>query len=120
MPNTYLSPTVVLPKSLLISAITKSSPMVITVGSSNNYVVGQLVSLTVPSTYGMYQANQLIGQITAINGLDFSVDIDSTQFDTFSVPPTYQERPASLSPYGSRNLYNVQYVPFHSQNNIGN
>lgn len=86
----------------------------------NDYVVGQLIQLTVPSSYGMYQANGLTGQILSINGLVFTVDINSLNFDVFAIPATGQPQPASFASYGSRNLYNVNTVPFHSEGNFGN
>lgn len=125
--NTYLPGTLVIPGSLLISNMTQSIKMVVTIVDSevNSYVVGQLVFLVVPKPYGMIQANGLTGQITNINGLDFTLDIDSTYFDAFTVPPTLSsvEKPASLSPAGSRNLQinnDTQRVPFQNLNDRGN
>lgn len=123
--NIFLPPTPVVPGSLLISAITQSNPMVVTIVDSiyNTYIVGMLATLTVPSSYGMFQANELTGQITAISGTNFSLNIDSSQFDAFvapipSLPPP--SKPASLAPGGSRNLYDVNVEPFHSLTNQGN
>lgn len=126
--NTYLPGTIQIPSSLLITAITNSFPMIVTcsvnpVTAAFTYIVGQLVKLYIPITYGMYQANNLIGQITNVNGLSLSLDIDSTMFDPFVVPVDSSESPASLSPYGSRNLsFNnfTNQVPFQSYNNEGN
>ena len=118
--NTYLPGTPCAPLSLLITAITQAFPMVVTVATANNYVVGQLVTLTVPFDYGMFQANELTGEIIEINGLQFNLNIDSTQFDAFTIPATYKEQPASLCSSGSRNLYNNTTVPFHSLTNTGN
>lgn len=108
--------------------------MVITVAvgnpasESNTYIVGMQVRLTVPITYGMFQANNLVGTITAVNGSNFTLNIDSSLFDAFVVPlviqPGYTTTPASISPFGSRNLdfNNVtsSVIPFQSLNNIGN
>ncbi len=123
--NTFLPPTPVIPGFLLITNITSTNPMIITIVDSieNTYIVGQLVHLSIPASYKMVQANQLTGQITNINGLNFTVDIDASQFDVFIVPPTFTEQPASLSPAGSRNLeFNnfTRRVPFQSLNNVGN
>ncbi len=71
----------------------------------------------------MYQANGLVGTITAISGSDFTLDIDSSQFDTFTVPSGNEEQPATISPAGSRNYqYNntSKLVPFQALNNVGN
>jgi len=129
MPNQYLQPVIQIPSSLLVTAITNSSPMVITVQvgnastEANTYIVGQAVRLNVPPTYGMYQANGLVGTITAINGSNFTLSLDSSQFDPFVVPSGNVEQPATIAPNGSRNYqYNnlSTTVPFQSYNNIGN
>jgi len=98
------------------------SPMTITVATPNNYIVGQLVTLTVPFDYGMYQANGLTASIIAIDstGLIFSVAIDATQFDPFVIPTMYQPMPAQLTSAGARNVWNYTTLPFHSLTNVGN
>ncbi len=124
--NVFLPPSPVVPGSLLITAITQAYPMVVTITNSiyNTYVVGQLVCLTVPASYGMFQANELTGEILDINNTNFSLNINSSNFDAFvipgpSVPPP--SVPASLAPAGSRNIYNITAEPFRALNgNIGN
>lgn len=120
--NTFLPPSPVVPQFLVIEDITTTSPMIITVTTDNDYVVGQLVHLSVPETYGMFQADQLTGTIIAVDdtNLIFTVDINATQFDTFVAPPNFTEKPATIAPAGSRNIYNSTTVPFHSQGNVGN
>lgn len=131
MANQYLPGVNTIPNSLVIIDITKSSPMMVTatlVNTApnprvNTYLVGMNVKLYVPITYGMFQANGLIGTILNLSGNVFTLNLDSTTFDTFSIPISQVESPASLSPYGSRNLqYNntTNEVPFQSLNNIGN
>jgi hypothetical protein len=129
MPNQYLPGVITIPSSLVITAITQSSPMVITLdianttSEANTYIVGMAVRLFVPTTYKMYQANNLVGTITAINGLDFTLNLDSSLFDAFVVPSGNVTQPATIAPYGSRNLeYNnfTKNVPFQSLNNLGN
>ena len=120
--NIYLPGTPCAPLSLLISSITQTSPMVITVATPNNYIVNQIVNLTVPDDYGMYQANDLTAPIIAIDptGLIFSVAIDATQFDPFIIPAMYQPMPAQLTSAGARNVYDYTQLPFHSLTNVGN
>lgn len=125
--NTYLPPSPVVPGFLLISDITQTYPMVVTIVDSiyNTYVEGQLVTLTVPSSYGMFQANELTGKIIYIDGTNFYLNIDARGFDAFVIPNPSTlpppSRPASLSPGGSRNIYNSTVEPFHSLNgNTGN
>jgi hypothetical protein len=130
MPNQYLPPVIQIPSALNITAISQTLPMVIAVtpGNSvsqvNDYIVGMAVRLNVPQTYKMFQANGLVGTITAISGPNFTLNLDSSQFDAFVVPTGNTEQPATIAPNGSRNL---QYtngtslnVPFQSFNNIGN
>ena len=120
--NTYLPISPMLPMSLLITAITNSSPAIITVATANSYIPGMLVNLVIPSDYGMYQANGLTVQLLGVNGLNFTCLLDTTNFDPFTTPPAgvLYERPASLSPGGSRNSYNITNIPFRSEGNFGN
>lgn len=129
MVNQYLPPVIQIPSSLLITNITQSSPMLVTVSignsttEANTYIPGMAVRLFVPTTYGMYQANNLVGTIIGISGSDFALNIDSSLFDTFVIPADNTVTPASLSPAGSRNLQydnSTDLVPFQSLNNIGN
>lgn len=130
MPNQYLPGVIQIPSSLLITAATKSFPMVITVAVGNTstevntYIVGMAVRLFVPWSYRMWQANGLVATITDINSNDFSLNVDSSLFDTFVIPSSTAETPASISPSGSRNLQYTnntsRFVPFQSLNNIGN
>lgn len=131
MANQYLPGVNTIPNSLVITAITKSMPMVVTttlVNSApnprvNTYQAGMNVRLYVPRTYGMFQANGLVGTILSLVGNVFTLGLDSTQFDTFSVPITSVESPASLSSFGSKNLEfsnSTDQVAFQSLNNQGN
>ena len=88
--NIYLPPSPVVPGNLLITAITNTNPMVVTITNSiyNTYVVGMLVTLTVPQSYGMQQANDLTGQIINILGNNFTLNIDASNFDLFVIPPS--------------------------------
>lgn len=118
------------PNSLVITAITQSLPMVVTatlVNTApnprvNTYQTGMNVRLYVPPTYGMYQANGLIGTILSLNGNAFTLNLDSTQFDAFSIPINQIGSPASLSSFGSKNVEynNSTNIAFESLNNIGN
>ena len=129
MPNQYLPPVVQIPSALQITAITQAFPMIVSVEianastEANTYIVGQAVRLYVPYNFGMFQANNLVGTIAAINGSDFSLGIDSTLFDPFSIPVGTRYGPATISPNGSRNLQydnSTNQAPFQSLNNQGN
>ncbi len=130
MTNQYLPPVILIPSSLTITSISQSLPMIISVSiqtpttEANTYIVGMAVRLFVPQTYKMYQANNLVGTITQINGSNFTLNIDSSQFDAFVIPTGNVEQPATIAPNGSRNLEynnsNINKVPFRNLNNIGN
>lgn len=127
MANQYLPGVIQIPSMFLIISMTQSYPMTIgftvpTTGE-NTYISGQLVRLTVPRTWGMYQANGLTADILTIGSSTMTVNIDSTNFDAFINASSSSETPASLSPAGSRNLQfnnTTNLVPFQSFNNIGN
>jgi len=120
--NTFLPPSPVVPPFLLIASITNSYPAIVTVTTENNYVEGQLVHFSVPSSYRMFQINEMTGKILSVDteNLIFTVDIDTNLFDVFVPPPTFSEQPATISSGGSRNIYNTLNVPFHSEGNFGN
>jgi len=127
MPNQFLPGVIQIPSMLLITGITQSFPMVVTFTvpptGSNSYVPGQLVILTVPRTWGMFQANWLVGKILGVNSTTMALDIDSTNFDAFVNGSATSVTPASLAPAGSRNLEfdnTTNKVPFQSFNNRGN
>lgn len=127
--NTFLPPSPVAPKFLLISNITQANPMVVTVTTDNEYVIDQLAYFSIPFDYGMFQLDGLTGKVINVDStnLVLTFNINSTQFDAFTTPSAgvKKERPASLSPAGSRNLTNfntnIRIVPFHSiDGQIGN
>src|ERR1700678_637039 len=88
--NTYLPPVVAIPSALEITAISNTNPMVVTVDANsdqmNTYMPGQKVILTIPKTYGMWQANGLTGMITAIGTNTLTLNIYSANFDPFVIP----------------------------------
>ena len=125
--TSYLSGVIFIPSTLNITAITQAYPAVITcvvnsVTEANTYIPGMLVRLFVPSSYGMYQANGITTQILAVNGLNFTVNMDSTQFSPFVIP-SGGIQPASMAPAGSQNLAYSNFtnqVAFQPLNNQGN
>lgn len=124
--NTYLPPVISIPSALEITAISQSNPMIITTSMNNDqvntYIPGQNIKLIIPVTWGMWQANQLTTQIIAVNDNQFSVNVNSINFDPFS-NPNDGSGPASLAPSGSKNLQfsnNTNQIGFQSLDNIGN
>lgn len=125
--NVYLPPVIALPSALQITAISQSNPMVITVNANidqvNTYLPLMNVKLTVPASYGMWQSNNLIGNIISATPTQLTVNIDSSNFDPFIIPAAGSQGPATVASFGSKNLqYNnfTRLVPFQSFNNVGN
>jgi hypothetical protein len=86
-----------------ILSITRSNPMVITTSfngstpGNNQYRTGLIVRLFIPLGCGMFQANGILGPITVIDESSFSIDIDSTYFDAYVIPP----EPPALGAFGT-------------------
>lgn len=122
--NQYLSPVIVIPSALEISSISQSQNMIVTTTANsdqvNTYIQGQLVRLTIPYSFGMYQANRLTGKVIDNDGVNITLDIDSSGFDPFML---VSGQIASIAPAGSQNLTLDNFtklVPFQNLNNIGN
>jgi hypothetical protein len=70
----------------IITAITNAYPAVITTQVNHLYTTGMVVRIVIPQADGMQQLNNYLGEII-VTGLDtFTVDVDSTYFDVFTVP----------------------------------
>lgn len=124
--NVYLAPTIQIPSALEITAITQANPMVVSTTANsdqvNTYIPGQMVLFQIPYQYGMWQLNGQYGQIISISGNDFTFNIDSRNYDPFSIPGSNLQG-ASFAPSGSRNLsYSniTNQIGFQSLNNTGN
>lgn len=127
MVNQYLPGVIQIPSMLLITDISQGYPAIVTftvpATGSNTYKAGQLVRLTVPKTWGMFQANGVTARIMSVGVSSMTLDLDTTYFDSFVDGSGTSETPASLAPAGSRNLTldnTTNQVPFQSLNNIGN
>ena len=67
----------------------------------NNYVLGQVVRLLIPSFYGAFQLNNKTGTVIAIPAANQVVlDIDSTGFDPFNPNPSYQKQTPQIVAIG--------------------
>lgn len=77
---------IIQPAMRLISAITNANPAVVTTTFNHLYITGTIVRLDIPFACGMQQANQLTGAINVLSPTTFSISIDTTLFDIFSIP----------------------------------
>jgi hypothetical protein len=127
------------PEYLYITNISQATNAVIStsVDPSNYYVVGNKIHLSVPSSFGMTQMNNVTATILAINAVsatanigayNITVDTNSSAFSAF-VWPASSTSPtsalfATLSPAGSSTQFNpltlvqtgyeFQKTPFHT------
>jgi len=80
--------------------ITQSSPMLVTTDVDHLYTSGLIVKLIVPHNYGMTQANDFQGEITVISATEFTMPVDATGFDMFSLPAGTIQIRAQVVPVG--------------------
>lgn len=116
------------PRYLYITNISQASSAVVTVSTSHNYVVGEMVHFNVPQEFGMQEISQLSGKVTAVSSYTLTVDIDSSAFTAFAFPTSANsatsKKFATLTPAGQKVEYNTvsglqtgydfSYPPFHT------
>jgi hypothetical protein len=95
------------PAMRVITAITNSSPAIVTTSFAHGYINGLIVRLDIPLLFGMQQANHMQGEIVVTGDTTFTIDIDTTLFDIFTNP----------SP-GPQNYTSAQVVPIGENNRI--
>lgn len=87
MSTCYANPNPIFqPAMRLIASITNANPATVTTTFANQYKTGLIVRLDLPLAVGMQQANGLTGTITVIDAVTFTINIDTTSFDAFSIP----------------------------------
>jgi hypothetical protein len=74
------------PAMRLIASITNSFPVVVTTTFAHQYSTGIIVRLDIPVADGMQQANGMTGPITVTSSTTFTMPLDTTYFDPFSIP----------------------------------
>jgi hypothetical protein len=84
----------------VISNITNAFPAVVTTTIPHQYQDGMIVRLLVPNSFGMWQVNKMIGQITIIDTVTFSILLDTTAFNPFVVPTRKTRNFAQSIPVG--------------------
>ncbi len=83
------------PSMRIIAAITNAFPASVTTTFAHQYVTGTIVRLDIPTGFGMVQANQLFGPIEVTSPTTFTIALDTTTFDVFSIP-TYTLLPSMV------------------------
>jgi len=87
----------------LISDITNANEAQITTTTDHEYSDGDIVRIIVPNIYGMKRINNLSGKIKVTGAQTFTIDINTTTFNTFSIPaplPWYVNATAQVLPVG--------------------
>ena len=75
------------PAMRLVTNITRAGSAEVTTSFEHNYETGDIVRLIVPNGYGMVQADRRTGTIAVNSPTTFLIDIDTTYFDPFVIPP---------------------------------
>lgn len=89
--NVPIEPEFYQPRRFVISGITLGTTTTITTTLDMDYVIGQLVRLLIPPTFGTRQLNESQGYVIAIPAANqVTLDINSQGFDSFinSLAPT--------------------------------
>jgi hypothetical protein len=105
MSTCYANPNPVFqPAMRIISAITNANPAVVTTTFAHQYVSGTIVRLDIPPADGMQQITGQTFPILVTGSTTFTVPIDTTLFDAFSIPvspiPPYANICAMAVPVG--------------------
>lgn len=77
------------PAMRIIEAITNGFPAQVTTTFDHDYLTGTVVRLVIPPGYGIVQADQQVGSIVVTGNTTFDIDIDTTFYDSFTVPTTF-------------------------------
>ncbi len=90
------------PFILNIIGITNAQYAVVDFGTAHPYTTGEYISFRVSKPYGMFQINNLRGKVISITQTTVTVNIDTTNFNTFIYPPIGEVVvPAVTVPAGS-------------------
>lgn len=74
------------PAMRLIASITQDEIAEITTTFAHNYITGTIVRLYIPNATGMVQLDRKVEKITVTGNMTFTIPVDTTKFDAFSIP----------------------------------
>ena len=110
------------PAMRVITAITNDVNALVTTSFAHQYQTGLIIRFLIPPNFGMEGLNQLKGIVTVVNDTQFTVDIDTNNFDPFVIPAVFPGRNATSAqsiPVGEVNelltesTQNVLPYPLH-------
>lgn len=88
-----------IPNRQTVSTITKANPGVVTTTQAHGYDTGYLVRFYFPLDVGMNQLDEKVVEITVIDDTSFSIDVDTSNFDSYA--PVASLQVAQVIPVGS-------------------
>lgn len=110
------------PAMATITGIQQATKPFVVTSFPHTFIVGQYIKFVIPQEYGMIQLNGLTGLITEVpTASAFQINIDTTQFDAFSVPGVPQQSAQAVPAgqlatqfYGTNVniLFNTEYPPY--------
>lgn len=74
------------PTKRFIVNISQATQAVVTTSVNHGYVAGQSVRLSIPTVFGMTQANNLLVNIVSVTASTFTIALDTTAFSAFVYP----------------------------------
>lgn len=102
--NPPIKPQYYSPREKRITALSTGASTVVTTATDNQFVIGQLVRLLIPTFYGSFQLNGLEGYVTAKPASNqVVININSTQANAFVPSPAYGPNPPQIIPIGDVN-----------------
>lgn len=103
-----------------IESISNSSPMIVTTVQNHGYVAGMMVRFQVPEGFGMIELNKLNAQVLAVTDDTLLIDVDSTNFTSFSYPSPLPSAftPPSVIPNSSGPYLPPKPLPEGNQNSF--
>jgi hypothetical protein len=93
------------PARRIISAVTNAEEAEVTTTTDHDYIDGEIIRFYVPEGYGMTQLNQKLATVTVTATNKFTINIDTTNFDSFGAPSSFpfNEQCAQIVPVGEIN-----------------
>jgi hypothetical protein len=104
-----------LPPLQYISSITNANPAVVTTTEPHGYSTGFNVRIVFPFPYalsfGMFEINEQAGTITVLSPTTFSISINTTGYNAFTIGTTLQKpQVVPISQFVNGNLLDAQQV----------
>ena len=97
------------PAMRIIQSITNTYPCLITTTFDHGYISGTIVRFDIPPGFGITQLNQQFGPIDVTGPTTFTVPIDTSEYDVFTIPinpyltPATSDQQAQVVPIGEIN-----------------